>query len=248
MVSLCKRGWFLRGQCGECGMFRKNIYGSYVCRVAYTFSLLSDLVCLLTRMMFLPMCRAIALAMRKRTRLRLARLRPWCCAFLRHGFSSRRLRTYNRTASAVFTWGDEGFRCPLRECLFPLYISRPNSVDFLIFRYRYKILLRILSLKIEIRECPIFLLDFSSIFCSIDKLKKKIVWRASLEGNCSISVYGSLFFSPVKSRSALSQSKKKPDCPVSWRIGQKVDEFMPSVYVKGRQRGHPFNVGRAGKG
>jgi len=34
----------------------------------------------------------------------------------------------------------------------------------------------------------------------------------------------------------------------SGRIGQKVDEFMPSVYVKGRQRGHLFNVGRAGKG
>lgn len=69
--------------------------------------------------------------------------------------------------------------------------------------------------------------------------------ECKFERNCDISVCGSVFHLPL-----CVESKKEPIVPrrESGRIGQKVDEFMPSVYVKGRQRGHPFNVGRAGKG
>lgn len=142
-------------------------------------------------------------------------------------------------------WGDERFRCLLRACLFPLYISRLISVldpDFLIsIKKSVKILLRILFPEIEIGMSYFsHRLHLYFILVIMENCME-----SKFERNRNISVYGSVFHPAL-----CVESKKEPIVlrRESGRIGQKVDEFMPSVYVKGRQRGYPFNVGRAGKG
>lgn len=145
------------------------------------------------------------LVVRKRTHLRLARLRPWCCASAFFFFCAmvsliQTKNIYNRTVSAVLTRGDEGLSVT-SVFLSTFYIATDLSLNFLsnflILKYRCKILLKILSLKIEIKVSYfsprffIYILFHKMLNCSI----KKIVYRERifvLERNCGISVRGSI--------------------------------------------------------